>query len=522
MVAFDRLLTRNEELLTENVQLKLEKKEGRAREKRLQEELDDTREQLRARSSPYTAPPYRSRSRSRPHSPDFQHVPSPPIPLPGMSAPRSCLLQRSLQTNHEHNPDLSSRLTTSTSGPGTAPTRLNHLEYRGENCPRDITTPALHGNWSGVTIDTITDCDRLFAAAQQDDQAFLYVDYCNSVSQIIQVHLRSAGIAELLRRWGVFHQCHGDRRDRLCRENGVPVCLAKKRKVATQDKPSEDPIGYQDKDAPPHNDDAVMHYDEEVVLVPQYEAPVSIPAPEVPVQPSSTINGAPVYPGVAKPLLIPVVQPWSNWSDPEVIPVNVTNHRLRMDQAPSDIITKGSYPDVADWVLGLVSTTSPLGPLGDRALKHFPFECNFVTGLIVHGWLRDHGVDDGSASALAIQGFARESLPIEGALVNRDSVPSYDEYTCRWDLPGWNLTTNSAARFQYPLMMNHSTIEDTLAERRTNGTLGPLTPWPDAAVHHAGATPPPTLGRSEPTPSSSAKYHTAADDTVSLGSPSVS
>ncbi|KZP26696.1 hypothetical protein FIBSPDRAFT_949272 [Athelia psychrophila] len=326
--------------------------------------------------------------------------------------------------------------------------------------------PALHGSWSGVTIDTIPNCDRLFAAAQQNDQAFLYVDYCNSVSQIIPVHLRSAGIAELLRRWGVFHQRHGDRRDRLRRENGVLVRLAKKRKVATQDKPSEDPIGYQDKDTPPHNGDAVMHYDEEVVVVPQYEAPTVIPAPEVPAPPPPTIDGAPVYPGVDEPLLIPVVQPWSNWSDPKVIPVDVTNHRLRMDQAPSDIITEGSYPDVADWVAlsprdwpmgvrarinnepvrilesmrdnalvpweldihgwAVLNALAPeggspaaefqrdqffhttiftyaidklplhlslgLGPLGDCALEHFPFKCDFVTGLIVHGWLRDHGL----------------------------------------------------------------------------------------------------------------------------------
>lgn len=149
-----------------------------------------------------------------------------------------------------------------------------------------------------------------------------------------------------------------------------------------------------------------------------------------------------------------------------------------------------------------------------------------MTGLIVHGWLRDHGIDDYSASSLAVQGFARESLPISGALVNRDSVPSYNEYIGRRDLPGWNLTTNSAGLFQYPPMRHNqprdwtTRIEDTLAARRAEGSLSAIAPWPENSVHRAGGTPPPVTGRMDPTISSSARYSAVEDDdAVSLGSP---
>lgn len=269
-----------------------------------------------------------------------------------MSAPRSRLLQRSSQNvDTEHHRDLSTRIAPS----DPCSSRPHRLEFRGENRPRNITTPALHGIWSGAPIITLTDCDRLFAAAESDDHAFLYVDYCNSVSQVVPPLERSAGIAELLRRWGQFHQQHGRRRDRLRRVHNVPIRPPKKRKVARPEAPPPT-MGYEDKDAPSGQPDTLMIYDDEPVVVPGFPNPAiaSAPAPVAPTGDTAdpiAVDPAPDTQATASTSVIPAAGPsWAHWDEVEDIPVEVTNCRLRPNQDPTEIICEGSYPDVADWV----------------------------------------------------------------------------------------------------------------------------------------------------------------------------
>ncbi|KAF7972079.1 hypothetical protein HWV62_19159 [Athelia sp. TMB] len=99
--------------------------------------------------------------------------------------------------------------------------RTNRAKHRGLNQPRNISSRALHGQWMRFAVDSLEASKLLFAAAEYDDHALLYLDYCNSMYQTPNQR-RSEGIQYLISRWNGFLNNHRERRDRLCRDNDVP------------------------------------------------------------------------------------------------------------------------------------------------------------------------------------------------------------------------------------------------------------------------------------------------------------
>lgn len=152
---------------------------------------------------------------------------------------------------------------------------------------------------------------------------------------------------------------------------------------------------------------------------------------------------------------------------------------------------------------------------------------------MVHAWLRDHGVDDFSASALAIHEFTPHSIGYLGLGMTHETIPSYIEYLGRRDLPGHGDIDSAAERFQYPPMINNqprtwtTCTEDNIAERRAIGQLPAKPDWPVAKRHRRGITPPANTTRSDPMFASGASYPAGTtnaaspkdDDAVSMGTP---
>ena len=99
--------------------------------------------------------------------------------------------------------------------------RANRTPHRGANKPRNMSSWALHGPWMTFNVDTVEDAKTLFAAAEHDDQALLYLDYCNSTFQA-PGQRRTEGIQYLISRWNWFLGDQRDRRDYLRSINAVP------------------------------------------------------------------------------------------------------------------------------------------------------------------------------------------------------------------------------------------------------------------------------------------------------------
>lgn len=95
----------------------------------------------------------------------------------------------------------------------------------GPNITRNVTNRKIHGSWSGRPIDTVAQCDELYVAAATDDQALLYLDYVNAVSQPRGV-IRSTGQQVLVTRWGSFIRTNRERRD--ARLGYAPTYLLRK------------------------------------------------------------------------------------------------------------------------------------------------------------------------------------------------------------------------------------------------------------------------------------------------------
>ncbi|KAF7967499.1 hypothetical protein HWV62_34073, partial [Athelia sp. TMB] len=119
-------------------------------------------------------------------------------------------------------PSLSTRVNTTAPPPyHTVISSANRARHQGLNRPRNISSWALHGSWTTFKVDTVEAAKQLLAAATYDNQALLYLDYCNSIFQTPNRH-RSEGIQYVISRWNEFLLDHRERRDRLRQENDVP------------------------------------------------------------------------------------------------------------------------------------------------------------------------------------------------------------------------------------------------------------------------------------------------------------
>ena len=89
--------------------------------------------------------------------------------------------------------------------------RVNMKAARDSTRPKDppssahlITNQELHGEWSGVTIDTSEDYDRLSSAAHRGDEFALgYIHYLNSKHQVPSA-VRSPGVTRLVKHYASF------------------------------------------------------------------------------------------------------------------------------------------------------------------------------------------------------------------------------------------------------------------------------------------------------------------------------
>lgn len=89
---------------------------------------------------------------------------------------------------------------------------FNRSRPLGVNVAHNVTNRKLHGDWSGQPINTIAECEELFRAAETDEQALLYLDYLNAVSQPRGV-VCSAGQQFLVTHWGSFIRINRKRCD---------------------------------------------------------------------------------------------------------------------------------------------------------------------------------------------------------------------------------------------------------------------------------------------------------------------
>ncbi|KAF7968479.1 hypothetical protein HWV62_30503 [Athelia sp. TMB] len=125
----------------------------------------------------------------------------------------------------------------------TAP-RANRTPHQGLNKARNVSSRALHGPWVSFEVKTVEDGKTLFNAAEHDDKALLYLDYCNSTLQAPD-QIRTDGGQYIISRWNSFLVDNRGRRDYLRRINAVPF-----RPAGTRSRRPPHPIATATTDSP--------------------------------------------------------------------------------------------------------------------------------------------------------------------------------------------------------------------------------------------------------------------------------
>ena len=379
----------------------------------------------------------------------------------------------------------------------------NRTEHRGANRPRNRSNRELHGRWVDYVVNTVEDAKKLMNAAEYDQEAMLYLDYCNSMFQQPDYH-RTAGSQYVVSHWNSFLERHRDRRDQLRRERDVPFRAAgtrSRKRTQASNKIISTSMSTATSSAstyPPVY--TVTPSLDETILVPSSIATMtastatlsleSSPSAAALAEPADNVSMDVVSLPSDTPLQ--TATPWDEavshlstagqqWalSAPEDWPVGI---RALVDGQPTrvsqDLHSQQLVPfddDVRGWVWldSLAPTRSStdasryeqfmrvaietmavpsLYPalcerihtiVEDRPIEHFPFETGQLSSSIIARWIRDHGVLAGSEDMHVIHGYAQQAI-------EQYHIPAVNRAPSERDALHSESTIDNDAHFRYP------------------------------------------------------------------------
>ncbi|KAF7966974.1 hypothetical protein HWV62_36304 [Athelia sp. TMB] len=504
--------------------------------------MSERRRQKRRRS---TSPPRRTRTED--HTPPRGEIPDairgPALDrladdrtldhdhAPVQSGRNRAMLAYSRERSPSPAPALANRIGTTAPGTSANGPASQHHRTTGSSKQRYPSTRKLHGKWANFRINTKEDTDKLFAAADGDDDALLYIDYCNSVYQL-RDQRRTEGMKDLLGRWNTFIHTRRERRDRLRTQHNIPLPVASGRPVPDSGTDSQAtyipgvyyktqpgstfipaPTSLRPRDSSTPASDAMDVADpvelgtspttwestvaslspagRQWALSPPEDWPFGVRAlmDDYPISVTREMHGQRHVPFDED------VRGWS-WLD-GLAPAREGSDTTRYDQFMRMAITTLSVPTLFTNACRYLST-----PLGDRAIEHFPFETDRISGLHIIMWLHDHGIAAESENMMVINDYARLALGQYGIA----TYQTYAEYLERHR----RVVLNADSLFQYPPMaLGHSRDwltagEIRLAEGRAEvlpshvrRRLPRLAPWDSSPI--ASMRSPSTAAATAPT-----------------------
>ncbi|KAF7970210.1 hypothetical protein HWV62_24806 [Athelia sp. TMB] len=472
----DEAIRQNQELKALNQSLAMELEEYRQRNtSQARGRSSSPRRPEQRGMSPRQRSPYQTRGDRRhsssPRRPCSHHRSSPSRSLsrtpPGYMTPhsRSRSVTRERSGDHQEpmiisldaptiNSEVHDPLKTLTISPlisritprDTAPVErrgLNRTRHIGLNKPRNLSNQFLHGRWKAFVVSTLEDCDVLYEAAEYDDKALLYLDYCNAIYQRPEA-TKTEGMRALIARWNTFIRIHRTRRDQLRELNAVPVKIASRRRpnsshstraagttavVSNHITPIEiaalciTDSRTDTSDPPPRYD--TLTATSSIVNTPDSDSAAS-PTPtleETPITGPSPADwpwalGTPehwpfgvraVFNGTPVPVTenmhgtecAPYEADVKGWGWLEgLAPARDGIDDTRYDQFMHIAVTNLSLPVITNAALSGQDSFSAL------PIEHFPFDTSKLDPTTVAQWLHEHGVSRESEDMAAIHGYA--------------------------------------------------------------------------------------------------------------------